>query len=91
MVKDVVDPVSDGKLAEFVVSSHMRAHPHNQVHFTSFVGVSGFAVIGNVLLVTAALGMGGVQDPGVFACKNDLCIFVAVPTYISQSMAYALT
>ena len=27
MVKDVVDPVLDERLAEFVVSSHMRAHP----------------------------------------------------------------
>ena len=31
MVKDVVDPVSDGKLAEFVVSSHIRSHPSAQV------------------------------------------------------------
>lgn len=27
VVKDVVDPVADARLAEFVVSSHMRAHP----------------------------------------------------------------
>ena len=27
VVKDVVDPVLDERLAEFVVSSHMRAHP----------------------------------------------------------------
>lgn len=27
MVKDVVDPVLDERLAEFVVDSHMRAHP----------------------------------------------------------------
>lgn len=27
VVKDVVDPVSDGKLANFVVSSHIRSHP----------------------------------------------------------------
>ena len=27
VVKDVVDPVSDGKLADFVVSSHIRSHP----------------------------------------------------------------
>ena len=31
VVKDVVDPVSDGKLAEFVVSSHIRSHPSAQV------------------------------------------------------------
>ena len=30
VVKDVVDPVSDGKLAEFVVSSHIRSHPSAQ-------------------------------------------------------------
>ena len=30
MVKDVVDPVLDERLAEFVVSSHMRAHPHSE-------------------------------------------------------------
>lgn len=30
MVKDVVDPVLDERLAEFVVSSHMRAHPDAQ-------------------------------------------------------------
>ena len=28
VVKDVVDPVSDKRLASFVVNSHMRAHPH---------------------------------------------------------------
>ena len=28
VVKDVVDPVLDERLAEFVVSSHMRAHPN---------------------------------------------------------------
>ena len=28
MVKDVVDPVLDERLAEFVVNSHMRAHPN---------------------------------------------------------------
>ena len=27
VVKDVVDPVADARLADFVVSSHMRAHP----------------------------------------------------------------
>ena len=27
VVKDVVDPIADARLAEFVVSSHMRAHP----------------------------------------------------------------
>ena len=31
VVKDVVDPVSDGKLANFVVSSHIRSHPSAQV------------------------------------------------------------
>jgi len=31
VVKDVVDPVSDGKLAEFVVNSHTRSHPTAQV------------------------------------------------------------
>ena len=31
VVKDVVDPVSDGKLADFVVSSHIRSHPSAQV------------------------------------------------------------
>ena len=30
VVKDVVDPVSDGKLADFVVSSHIRSHPSAQ-------------------------------------------------------------
>ncbi|CAL8466756.1 g6292 [Coccomyxa elongata] len=30
VVKDVVDPVSDGRLAEFVVSSHSRSHPKAQ-------------------------------------------------------------
>ncbi|CAK0754965.1 hypothetical protein CVIRNUC_002337 [Coccomyxa viridis] len=30
VVKDVVDPVSDGKLANFVVSSHIRSHPSAQ-------------------------------------------------------------
>ena len=28
VVKDVVDPVSDKRLASFVVNSHMRAHPN---------------------------------------------------------------
>ena len=28
MVKDVVDPVADRRLAGFVVNSHMRAHPN---------------------------------------------------------------
>ena len=27
VVKDVVDPVMDGELAKFVVSSHIRSHP----------------------------------------------------------------
>ena len=27
VVKDVVDPVADARLAEFVTASHMRAHP----------------------------------------------------------------
>lgn len=31
MVKDVVDAVSDSRLADFVVSSHMRAHPDAEV------------------------------------------------------------
>lgn len=31
VIKDVVDPVSDGKLGEFVVSSHIRSHPSAQV------------------------------------------------------------
>lgn len=30
VVKDVVDPVSDGRLADFVVSSHSRSHPNAQ-------------------------------------------------------------
>ena len=30
VVKDVVDPVLDERLAEFVVSSHIRAHPDNK-------------------------------------------------------------
>jgi DNA replication licensing factor MCM2 len=31
VVKDVVDPVSDEKLANFVVGSHCRSHPAAQV------------------------------------------------------------
>ena len=27
VIKDTVDPVNDGKLAEFVVGSHARSHP----------------------------------------------------------------
>ena len=30
VVKDIVDPVLDERLAEFVVSSHIRAHPDNK-------------------------------------------------------------
>ena len=37
VVKDVVDPVLDERLAEFVVSSHMRAHPNAS---TELAGVS---------------------------------------------------
>jgi hypothetical protein len=36
VVKDVVDPVSDGKLADFVVSSHIRSHPSAQVQHPTF-------------------------------------------------------
>ena len=33
VVKDIVDPVLDERLAEFVISSHMHSHP-NQVSQT---------------------------------------------------------
>ena len=43
VVKDVVDPVSDGKLANFVVSSHIRSHPSAQVRraCSKLLGLAG--------------------------------------------------
>ena len=43
VVKDVVDPVSDGKLANFVVSSHIRSHPSAQVRraYSKLLGLAG--------------------------------------------------
>ena len=29
VVKDVIDPITDRRLAEFVVNSHVKAHPKN--------------------------------------------------------------
>lgn len=36
VVKDVVDPVSDEKLANFVVGSHCRSHPSAQARAAPF-------------------------------------------------------
>ena len=70
VVKDVVDPVSDGKLANFVVSSHIRSHPSAQVR-EAWIETSKHIWCQSIMLFQSLKGLGA-ASPDVTTGKRAL-------------------